>query len=243
MNGAVFPLCCLTWGQTVVEVLEIMVTSFKMSSASTAALSVPDPIAGHCWHTPLPETPGHPCTSLGQSLEGSLLLFPASWCTQSFVCALQESVSPVLCKFWQLYGGVNGDLLQEGYAIPRSTASRVHAPAASHGWPVPPQETLRHSTAGLAQSLCYPGVHRVLFELSEHLWPLWSLIVNAVLPPLPSWWDFFFILGRGISFFVCGIQHFMLMVVQQQVIILELLQEKISTCPTTLPSWPHHKLK
>ena len=30
-----------------------------------------------------------------------------------FVCALQESVSPVLCKFWRLYGGVNGDL-QEG---------------------------------------------------------------------------------------------------------------------------------
>ena len=32
----------------------------------------------------------------------------------SFVPALQESVSPVLCKFWWLYGGVNGDLLQEG---------------------------------------------------------------------------------------------------------------------------------
>ena len=31
-----------------------------------------------------------------------------------FVCALQESVSPVLCKFWWFYGGVNGDLLQEG---------------------------------------------------------------------------------------------------------------------------------
>ena len=31
-----------------------------------------------------------------------------------FFCALQESVSPVLCKFWQLYVGVNGDLLQEG---------------------------------------------------------------------------------------------------------------------------------
>lgn len=29
---------------------------------------------------------------------GSLLLFPWSWCTQSFVCALKESVSPVLCK-------------------------------------------------------------------------------------------------------------------------------------------------
>jgi len=27
--------------------------------------------------------------------------------------SLQESVFPVLCKFWWLYGGVNGDLLQE----------------------------------------------------------------------------------------------------------------------------------
>ena len=31
-----------------------------------------------------------------------------------FVCALQVSVSPVLCKFLQLYDGVNGDFLQEG---------------------------------------------------------------------------------------------------------------------------------
>ena len=48
------------------------------------------------------------------SLVGSLLLSLGSWCTQSSVCALQESVSPVLCKFLCLYGGVNGDLLQEG---------------------------------------------------------------------------------------------------------------------------------
>lgn len=33
------------------------------------------------------------------SLVGSLLLSPGSWCTQGFVCALQESVTPVLCKF------------------------------------------------------------------------------------------------------------------------------------------------
>ena len=37
-----------------------------------------------------------------------------SWCTRDSVCALQESVSPVLCKFWWLYGGVNGDLFREG---------------------------------------------------------------------------------------------------------------------------------
>ena len=69
--------------------------------------------AGHCRPTPLPETPGHSQASLGQSLWGSLLLCPGSWCAQGFVCALQESISPVLCMFWRLYGGVNGDLLQE----------------------------------------------------------------------------------------------------------------------------------
>ena len=31
---------------------------------------------------------------------GVTVLSPGSLCTQSFVCALQESVSPVLCKFW-----------------------------------------------------------------------------------------------------------------------------------------------
>ena len=38
----------------------------------------------------LPETPGHSLASLGQSLEGSLLLSPGSWCTQGFVCALKH---------------------------------------------------------------------------------------------------------------------------------------------------------
>ena len=38
-------------------------------------------------------------TSLGHSLVGSLLLSPGSWCAQGFVCVLQESVFPVLCKF------------------------------------------------------------------------------------------------------------------------------------------------
>ena len=71
--------------------------------------------AGHCQPTPPPETPGHSQASLGQSLAGSLLPLPGSWCTQGSVCALQESVSPVLCKFWWLCRGVNGDLLlQEG---------------------------------------------------------------------------------------------------------------------------------
>ena len=88
--------------------------SFKGSHILAAALSAPNPAAGHRQPTPLSETPGHSQASLGQSLVGSLLLSPGSWGAQSFVCALQESVSSVLCKFWRLCGGVNGDLLQEG---------------------------------------------------------------------------------------------------------------------------------
>ena len=94
--------------------MKIMATSFKRSHACTATLSAPSPAAGHCQPTSLPETPGHSWASLSQSLVGSLLLFPGSWYAQSSVCTHQESVSPVLCKFWKLYGGVNGDLLQEG---------------------------------------------------------------------------------------------------------------------------------
>ena len=81
-----------------VEVMKIMVSSFKRSHACTATLSAPNCAAGHCQPTPPPKTSGHSWASLGQSLVRSLLLSPGSWCTQGFVCALQESVSPVLCK-------------------------------------------------------------------------------------------------------------------------------------------------
>ena len=110
MGGAVFSPCCLIWGQTVVEVMKIMLTFFKRSQASKhCCTQCPHPAAGHLQPTPPPETPGHSWASLGQSLVGSLLLSPGSWCAQDLVCALQESVSPVLCKFWLLYGEVNGD--------------------------------------------------------------------------------------------------------------------------------------
>ena len=54
------------------------------------------------------------CMGKSQSLVGSLLPSSESWCTQGSVCALQESVSPVLRKLWHFYGGINGNLLQEG---------------------------------------------------------------------------------------------------------------------------------
>ena len=94
--------------------MKITATSFKRSPACTTTLSAPNPSAGHCQPMPLLETSVHSQASLGQSLVGSLLLSPGSWCTQGSVCALQESVPPVLSEFSGLYGGVNGDLLPKG---------------------------------------------------------------------------------------------------------------------------------
>ena len=103
------------------------------------------------------DTPGKVWVSLSW---GSLLLSPGSWCAQGSVCALQESVSPVLCKFWWLCVGVNGDLFQRAYAIPRSAAPRAPAPAADC-WPVPPGETLTHSSGSVSVGSLSPGAHKV----------------------------------------------------------------------------------
>ena len=54
------------------------------------------------------------------------------WFAQGFVCAFQESVSPVLCMFWWLYGGLVVTSPKRVYAIPRSAAPRAPVPAAGH---------------------------------------------------------------------------------------------------------------
>ena len=85
------PSQLFTWGQIMVEVITIMATSFKRSHAHIATLSAPNPAADHSWPTPPPETL---TGKSGQSLVGSLLLSPGSWCAQGSVCALQESYFP-----------------------------------------------------------------------------------------------------------------------------------------------------
>ena len=46
----------------------------------TVVVNDTDPVAGHCQFTSPLETPGHFQASLAQSLVGSLLLSPGSWC-------------------------------------------------------------------------------------------------------------------------------------------------------------------
>ena len=92
-----------------VEVVWIMATSVSRSSTHCCP-QCPRPCSRP---PPTHASPGDSRASLGQSLVGSWLLSSGSWCTQGSVCALPECF-PVLGKFWQLYVGVNNDLLQEG---------------------------------------------------------------------------------------------------------------------------------
>ena len=72
--------------------------------------------------------------------------------TTFYFCVLQESVSPVLCKFWRLYSGVDGDHLQEGLCSTQVCCTQSPCPC---GRPLltctSPED--KHSKAGLVQSL------------------------------------------------------------------------------------------
>ena len=141
----------------------MMEISFKRSHACTATLSVPNPAAAHCRLTPLRETPGHSRASVRQSLEGSLLLSSGSWCALGSVCALQGPISPVLCKFWQLYDWVNGHLFQKGLCHTQVCYTQLY-PSLLH------RELLL-----LWQSTAVPYLHRKHSNtvLSLSLWDLW----------------------------------------------------------------------
>ena len=58
----------------------------------------------------------------------------------------------------------------------------------------------------------------------------------VIVPLLPSHCRFFFVFGHGGSFFLVGSSILLSMVVQQLAVILVLLQEEVSACPSTLPS-------
>ena len=163
-----------------------------------------NPAACHCQPIPLLETPGHSQASLVQSRE---VTDPFSWVwhPQVSFCALQESVSPVLCKFWWLSCRVNGDPLQEGLCHTQVCCTQSPCPC---GRPLltctstgDTQTQFCLSLSGVSESWCVQG----LFEPSEHLWQVWGLILNVISPLLP--WGFASALGHGLPFFG-GIQHY-----------------------------------
>ena len=68
----------------------------------------------------------------------------------------QSCVSPGGCMVWLIVTSS-----KRAYAIARSAAPRAPAPAAGHCWPVPPQETLKHSSSSVSVGYLGPDVHKV----------------------------------------------------------------------------------
>ena len=101
---------------------------------------------------------------------------------------------PVLCKFRQLYGGVNGVLLQEGLCHTQVCCTQISCP---YGSPVLTLYLLRRRS--LSVWSLGPWCTQGLFEPSEHLWWEWGLIVNVNSPLLPSCWGFPFALCKYIQ--------------------------------------------
>ena len=89
----------------------------------------------------------------------SFLLGPGA-CPMFCLCP-PSTYFPVLCKFWQLYGGVNGDLLQEGLCHTQVCCTQSPCPCGS--------PLLTYISTGDAQTQSVsvsvgplgPGVHKV----------------------------------------------------------------------------------
>ena len=224
MEGSVFPPCCLTWGQTMggggnedhwqppsKDLLQALWHSVSLALQQATT----DPrlrwrlldIQGQVWASLLW---GHFSFPLGVH---KVLFVPSkSQFSQSCVSCGSSMVGSVVTSS------------KRAYSIPLWKAA---ADLFLH--------TLVLKRRSDSVSVRSPGVYKVMFEPSQCLWRVWGLILNAISPLLPSSWDFSFALGR-VSFLV-GSNILLLIVVQQCAVILEFLQEKMSTYPSTSLSW------
>ena len=121
---------------------------------------------------------------------------------------------------------------KRAYAIPRSAVPR----ALSLQQSTADRTSSRNTQTQFWLSLC--GVSgswwaQGLFEPSEHLWQLWGLFLNMISPLLPS--SGASPLPLEMYLFLVGSNILLSTAVQQQVVILEFLQEKMSAHPATLP--------
>ena len=87
---------------------------------------------------------------------GATAPFPWVLVHTRFYLCLRRVYFPVLCTFWQLFGGVNGDLLHTQVCCPQSPC-----PCSSPLLTVPPQEILKHSSVSVSVGSLGPGARKV----------------------------------------------------------------------------------
>ena len=129
------PSLLFSWGQTMVEVMKIMATSFKRSHARTATLSAPKPAAGHCQHTLLQrplDTHGQVWVSL-LWVHCSFLLGPGVY---KVLFLPSRNLYPQSCvSSGGSMVGLMATSSKRTYAIPKSAAPRAPAPHQSTAQP------------------------------------------------------------------------------------------------------------
>ena len=165
------PSLLLTWGKTMVEVMKIMPTSFKRSHGSYCYTQCPQPCSkpppthastGDSWT--LPGKSGS--VSCGVTASFSWVLVSTRFC----LCPSRVYFS-VLCKFWQLFGGINGDLLQEGLCHTHVCCTQSPCPCSS---PLLTRTSRGDAQTQFCLSLC--GVSGSWF--TRFVWALWASLAG-----------------------------------------------------------------
>ena len=148
------------WGQTMVEVMKIMATSFKRSHAllHSVPLTLQQATANQHLCRRLLDTHrqvwvsllwGHCPFLLGPGVHKILFVPSKSLFPQSSVSSGGSVVELMVASS------------KTAYAIPRSAAPRSPALVAGHCWPVPPQEILKHRSGSVCVGSLVPGAHKI----------------------------------------------------------------------------------
>ena len=131
MGGGSLPAIYLIWGQTVTEVMKIMMTSSKdpmhaLLHSVTPTLQQATNNSDLLWKL-LVLTGKSGSVSCG-------ITAPFFWVlAHTRFCLYPRRVHfPTLCKLWQLYDGVNGNLLQEGLYHTHVCCTQSSSPVADH---------------------------------------------------------------------------------------------------------------
>ena len=73
---------------------------------------------------------------------------------------------------------------KSAYAIPKSAAPRASVPVAGHCWPVPLQETLKHTSVSVSVGSLGPGAHEVCLSLWASLAEMGCDFKHEFAPPI-----------------------------------------------------------
>ena len=186
-----------------VEVMKIMLTSFKRSHGHTATLSAPtlqQAITDACLSWRLQDTNGQVWVSL---LWGHGSFFLGSG-VHEVLFVPSKSLFPQSCV--NSGGSMVGSMAtssKRAYAIPRSPTPREPSPCGSLLLTCTStgdtQTQFCLSLCGASGSWCTQG----MFEPSDHLWRVWGLILKVILPLLPYCWGFPFAPGHGLPTHTC----------------------------------------